>query len=92
MYIKTVKITLRLFDAFSLKDKRSVIKSIIQKTHNKFNVSIAEVDAQDMLNKAVIGIAIVSNSSLFNEQCFDKIISFIEDSYEVELIDAEDYL
>lgn len=91
MNFKTIKITLRIFDAFSLKDKRSVIKSILQKTHTKYNVSIAEVEAHDIHNMGVLGLSIVSNSALFNEQSIDKITNFIESNYELEIVEIEEY-
>jgi len=91
MYVDAKKIQLRLYDTFSLKDKRSVIKSIIHKVQNKFNISISEVADHDMLNKATLGIAIVSNSHQHNNQSISSLIDFIENTYEVELITTEDY-
>jgi hypothetical protein len=91
MFVEANKIVIRIFDSFSLKDKRSVIKSIITKTHNKFNVSISEVEDYDLLNKATLGISVVSNSNKLNQQIFDSIIRFIEENYEVEIISIEHY-
>ncbi len=91
MFVEANKIVIRIFDSFSLKDKRSVIKSIITKTHNKFNVSISEVEDYDLLNKATLGISVVSNSNKLNQQIFDNIIRFIEENYEVEIISIENY-
>ena len=91
MFVEANKIVIRIFDSFSLKDKRSVIKSIITKTHNKFNVSISEVEDYDLLNKATLGISVVSNSNKLNQQIFDSIIRFIEENYEVEIISIENY-
>lgn len=91
MFVEANKIVIRIFDSFSLKDKRSVIKSIITKTHNKFNVSISEVEDYDLLNKAALGISVVSNSNQLNQQIFDSIIRFIEENYEVEIISIEHY-
>ena len=91
MYVKTSIITILLLDSYSLKDKRSVIKSIIHKTHNKYNVSIAEVDENDILNKGVLGSSIVSNNTHTNEQITQNIIDFIENNYAVEIIKIENY-
>ena len=91
MFVETNKIEIRIFDSFSLKDKRSVIKSIVTKTHNKFNVSISEVEDYELLNKATLGISVVSNSNKLNQQVFDSIIRFIEENYEVEIISIENY-
>ncbi len=61
----------------SLKDKRSVVKSLIGRLKSRFNISISEVDEQDDRGRAVIGIAIVSNDSRFIDQQFDSIIEFM---------------
>lgn len=91
MFVEANSITLRIFDSFSLKDKRSVVKSILQKTRNRFNASVSEVADHDLLNQATIGIAVVSNSSRLNQQVFDSIITFIEENYEVEVLSIQNY-
>jgi uncharacterized protein YlxP (DUF503 family) len=85
MKVLAVELYLRLFDSYSLKDKRSVVKSILDKMHQRYNVSIAEVAEQDMLNQAVIGLAVVNSSSLLCRQIVDKIIEEIEANYPVEI-------
>lgn len=62
----------------SLKEKRSVVKSLIGRLKSRFNVSVAEVDHQDNKSSAVIGVAIVSNDSRYINQQFDTIISFMQ--------------
>lgn len=84
-----VEVTLKIFDSYSLKDKRRTIKSIINRTHNRYNVSIAEVKEQDMLNLAVLGIAVASSSKLVAQQMIDTIIKEMEAHYEVEIIDFQ---
>ena len=61
----------------SLKEKRSIVKSIIGRLKSRFNISIAEVDHNDNKTSAVIAIAIVSNETRFVNQQFDKIIDFM---------------
>jgi uncharacterized protein len=61
----------------SLKEKRSIIKSVIGRLKSRFNISIAEVDQQDNKTSAVIGMSIVSNETRFINQQFDKIIEFM---------------
>jgi uncharacterized protein YlxP (DUF503 family) len=61
----------------SLKQKRSILKSLIGRVKSRFNVSIAEVEHNDDKNGAVIGISMVSNDSRFINQQFDKIIDFM---------------
>lgn len=91
MHVKTDLLTLLIFDSYSLKDKRSVLKSIIHKVHNKYNVSIAEVDENDIHNKSVLGISIVGNQKNICEQMFQDILDFIENNYPVEIIGIESY-
>lgn len=91
MFVEANTITIQIFDSYSLKDKRSVVKSIVQKTRNKFNISISEVADHDMLNKATLGIAIVSNNKQLNQQIFNSIIDFIEENYEAEIISIDNY-
>jgi uncharacterized protein YlxP (DUF503 family) len=61
----------------SLKGKRSVVKSVIGRLKSRFNISIAEVDHQDIKTNAVIGIAVICNESRFIDQQFDSIIDFM---------------
>jgi len=61
----------------SLKAKRSIVKGLIGRLKSRFNISISEVDDQDIKTSAVIGIAIVCNESRFIDQQFDSIINFM---------------
>ena len=61
----------------SLKEKRSIVKSLTGRLKSRFNISIAEVDHQDNKNDAVIGISIVSNDNRFIDQQFDSILDFM---------------
>ena len=62
----------------SLKEKRSIIKSIIGRLKGKFNISISEVDHQDNKTSAVIAMSMVSNDARFIDQQFDVIINFMQ--------------
>jgi uncharacterized protein YlxP (DUF503 family) len=61
----------------SLKGKRSIVKSVIGRLKSRFNISISEVDHQDIKTNAVIGIAVICNESRFIDQQFDSIIDFM---------------
>ncbi len=61
----------------SLKQKRSIVKSLIGRLKSRFNISIAEVDHQDNKTSAVVAIAMVSNDTRFIDQQFDAMISFM---------------
>ena len=61
----------------SLKQKRSIVKSVIGKLKARFNVSVAEIDHQDDKTCAVIAMSLVTNDSRFVNQQFDKILDFV---------------
>ena len=68
---------LHLHGVGSLKAKRSIVKSLIERLRNRFNVSVAEVDYNDNKLSAIIAVSIVANKQQFIDQQFDKIISFM---------------
>lgn len=84
-------LSFKIYDSYSLKDKRSTVKSLIKRIHNRYNVSIAEVGEQDMLNVSKIGIAITSSSQLIAQQTLDAIIEEIEARYEIEIFDIQEH-
>ena len=78
MIIGTCTITMRAEWVTSLKEKRMVVKSIIEKTRNRFNVSIAEIDCQDSHREIVIGIVCVSNEVRHATSIINHVLHFIE--------------
>lgn len=89
MKILIIKITLRASYVHSLKEKRMIVKSLIQKLKNKFNISVSEVDMQDVHQTIVIGISEVCGNSAIADSSFEKIINFIEDNTDAELVNIE---
>lgn len=61
----------------SLKEKRSIVKGLIGRLKNRFNISISEVEHNDSKNSAVIAIALVSNDARFIDQQLDAVINFM---------------
>ncbi|ASW43267.1 DUF503 domain-containing protein [Clostridium isatidis] len=90
MRILIMRVTLRASWVHSLKEKRMVIKSIMQKLKNKFNISVSEVAEQDIHQILVIGIAAVCGSSAQISSIMENIISFIEENCDAEIINIED--
>lgn len=78
MIIGTLTVVLFLGDIFTLKEKRRIVKSIIDKLKNRYNISIAEVGKQDDKRRAIIGMACVSNSSKIIDRQLAHIINFLE--------------
>jgi hypothetical protein len=87
MIVGTAEIKLYAPWVYSLKEKRMVVKSIIAKTQNKFNVSIAEVGEQDTHQTIMIGIACVAGTVSQSDSIIDNVITFIEGNTEAEILD-----
>ncbi len=77
MLIGVMTVQMNLAAISSLKDKRSIVKSVIGRLKSRFNISISETDHQDSKVMAVVSIAVVSNESIFINQQFDKILDFM---------------
>lgn len=89
MKVLLMKVTLRASWVHSLKEKRMVVKSLVQKLKNKFNISVAEVDEQDIHQTIVIGIAGICGTSSQIDSTMENIITFIECSTDAELINIQ---
>jgi uncharacterized protein len=80
MFIGVGQITLHLPDSQSLKDKRQIIKSVMARVRNRFEVAIAEVEEQERWQIAVLGVSCVSNSRLHAEEILERVRRFIEET------------
>ncbi len=83
------KITWRLHGCRSLKAKRVIVKAIISRLRNKFNIAAAEVAANDNHQKALIGFTIVGNDSKLINSRMDKILNFVDSLGLAEMLDSE---
>ena len=79
----------RLHDCHSLKGKRSIVKTIINQTRNHFNVSVAEVGANDAYQRAEIGFALAGSDHASINARIDKMLNFVEDLGLAEMVDTE---
>lgn len=89
MVLMGIEVTLRIYESYSLKDKRRIVKGIVERAHQRHNVSSAEVDEMDTLNKAVIGFGMVSNDYKICRKVLQNIINKIDTNHEVEIIHIE---
>ena len=89
MIILCMKVKLRASWVHSLKEKRMVVKSIVQRLKNKFNISVSEVERQDIHKTIVIVIVGICSNSAQCDSTMESIISFIEDNTDAEMIDIE---
>ena len=87
MVIGVCKIVLSLDDVFSLKEKRHIVKSIVERLRSRFNASVSEVDMQDLWKNAVIGVACVSNDTGVADSVMAGIVNFVENDGRAVLID-----
>ena len=90
MHVSVCQIELRIPENQSLKGKRQVIKSIITRLQNKYKVSVAEVDNQNLWQLATLGIACVSNHRRHADETLSNVVKFIVQNYpNVELLSSE---
>ncbi|ALS16560.1 DUF503 domain-containing protein [Clostridium butyricum] len=89
MKILIMKITLRAPWVHSLKEKRMIVKSLIQKLKNKFNISVAEVENQDIHSTIDIGIAALAGNSAQADSIMEHIITFVENNTDAEIVQIE---
>ncbi len=79
MVIATCTIYLELYGIASLKDKRSVVRSIVRRLPHQFNLAAAEVDYQDVWTMSVIGLVTVGNDAGYLHGRMEKAVKWIED-------------
>lgn len=80
MVIGLCEITLHLPQCHSLKEKRQVIKSVMARVRNQFEVAIAEVDEQDRWQIAKLGVSCVSNNSQHASEILEHVRNYIEET------------
>jgi len=82
--------TLRLPENASLKGKRQVIKSIQQRLHNRFNVSVAEVGSNDLWQIAELEICAAANSASHAQEVVAKAVAYVEAlRLDVEIVEED---
>lgn len=77
MVVGLLTIHIHLHGIGSLKGKRGIVKSLIERLRNRFNASVAEIAAQDSKQLAIVGVAVISNEGPHLDEQLDKIINFI---------------
>lgn len=81
-------VELFLADSQSLKDKRQVLLSLKDRLQHKFNLSVAEVDGQDLWQKAVLALACVANDGRYVNQVLDQALNLIRNNPAVEIVQS----
>jgi len=90
MTILSAKLTFHISHAQSLKEKRMVARSVIDKTRRKYNASVAEVDTQEAHQILTLGIAVVSGEHTHAQNMLDDIVRFMERNADAELVSVEE--
>ena len=82
-------IVLRIHDCRSLKEKRRIVKPIIRQIQNHFNVSVAEIGAQDIYQKSEIGFSLVGSDRRAVNSKIDKIFNLVENLGLAEVVNTD---
>lgn len=88
MVVAMARLTLLIHDNTSLKGKRKVVKSLVEKVRHRFDASVAEVGDHDLWQKAQIGVALVGNDARLLTTRLDQITSFIDNQHVAEIVDS----
>ncbi len=89
MVIGTLKIELHLYDNQSLKGKRKIVRSMLDKVKHKFNVAAAEVGSNDKWQKIELGISTVGNDRRHIDSSLNNILTFLDSLYLAEIVDTK---
>jgi len=90
MKVAVCRLTLRIHDNRSLKGKRRVVRSLIDRVRHRFDASVAEVGDQGHLKSALIGIALVSERAGHASEMMDSVINYAESQmFDADIIDIE---
>ncbi|WNG34798.1 DUF503 domain-containing protein [Archangium violaceum] len=89
MFVCVARLTLQIPESGSLKAKRQVLRRITDRVKARFNVAVAEVDDQDLWQKATLALAVVGNDRRHVDEQMEKIIHFVEEMYVAPLISRQ---
>lgn len=89
MTVLAAKLTIHIPWAFSLKDKRQVRRSLIDKARRKFNLSVTEVATQDIHQTLTLGLAAVAGEYSHAREVIDHAVHYMETSTEAEVVSVE---
>jgi len=89
MIVGTLKLRFVLRESHSLKDKRRVLRSLKDTLSNKFNISVAEVDEQDVWQTAQVGVAVVGTDTPFVQSVLTNVLNYARFFGGLELVDSQ---
>ena len=89
MVVGTLKIEFRLSDNRSLKGKRKIVRSMVDKVRNKFNMSVAEVGSNDRWQKIELGISTIGNDRRHIDSSLNHVLRFLDSLCLAQIVDTE---
>lgn len=89
MRVGAALVELHVHGSQSLKQKRGVVRSIVQRLRNRFNLSVAEVAGQDTWQRVSLGLAVAGSDETVVRRQLEKALAFIEDLHLAEVLGSE---
>ena len=89
MVVGTLRIEFLLHDNRSLKGKRKIVRSMVDKVKSKFNAAIAEVGSNDKWQKIELGVSTIGNDRRHVDASLNNIFTFLESLYLAEIVDTD---
>ena len=89
MFVCVARLTLQIPESGSLKAKRQVLRRVSDRVKARFNVAVAEVDDQELWQKATLALAVVGNDRRHVDEQMEKIIHFVEEMYVAPLVSRQ---
>jgi len=89
VFVGVLQVELSIPDSHSLKEKRHVVRSLVDRLRREHAVAAAEVGALDTWNRAILGIAFVSNDARHAQSHLQKVVNRLEREREATLLDSQ---
>lgn len=89
MVVGIIQLEIYIPGSNSLKGKRRVVKALINRLGDKFNVSVAEVNANNLWQRATLGIAVVNENSRYANRILNKIVNTVDNDGNVQILDYQ---
>ena len=89
MVVGVLRLEVYLADSGSLKAKRSVLKSLKDQLRNRFNIAVAEVEANDLWQRAMLGVVTVGSDHAYVNGCLSQVVEWMREQRQAELIKVE---
>ena len=89
MTVGILTVDLHIPESGSLKGKRKIIKSLLDRLKSRFNISCAEVSSQDLWQRATLGIVCVNSSRDFANRTLNQVVDMVEQEGEAQLLNYD---